>query len=94
MLKVSCRFGPKKRPAEPTPELIDDAAKASILGSLLWLSLKTRPDISWAVSRLASLASKEPEETRRRLKQLMSYLRWTLDFALVYSGSNEGSNLD
>eukprot|EP00971_Amphidinium_carterae_P248241 4928380-Amphidinium_carterae.3 len=65
-------FMPKQKPKEPTTELIDDAALASILCSLLWLSLRTRPDISWAVSRLASLASTEPEETRRRLKQLMS----------------------
>eukprot|EP00971_Amphidinium_carterae_P235281 4668863-Amphidinium_carterae.1 len=61
------------------------AALASIFGSLLWLSLRTRPDISWAVSRLASLAATEPDETRNRLKQLMRYLRWTLDFAMVFS---------
>eukprot|EP00971_Amphidinium_carterae_P333691 6468545-Amphidinium_carterae.1 len=85
---------PKETPNEKTTELIDDAALASILGSLLWLSLRTRPDISWAVSRLDSLASTEPDETRRRLKQLMSYLRWTLDFALVFTGSKEETSLE
>eukprot|EP00971_Amphidinium_carterae_P338248 6475491-Amphidinium_carterae.2 len=83
---------PKKPQQDKEP--IDDAALASILGSLLWLSLRTRPDISWAVSRLASLAATEPDETRSRLKQLMSYLRWTLDFAMVFSGSQEQASLD
>eukprot|EP00971_Amphidinium_carterae_P092937 1839944-Amphidinium_carterae.1 len=39
---------PKKPQQDKEP--VDDAALASILGSLLWLSLRTRPDISWAVS--------------------------------------------
>eukprot|EP00971_Amphidinium_carterae_P283715 5632571-Amphidinium_carterae.3 len=42
----------------------------------------------------AAMAATEPDETRSRLKQLMSYLRWTLDFALVYSGHHEGNTLD
>eukprot|EP00971_Amphidinium_carterae_P099093 1959524-Amphidinium_carterae.1 len=61
---------PVSKPSQDDKEPIDDAALASILGSLLWLSLRTRPDISWAVSR------------------------WTLDFALVYSGHHEGNTLD
>eukprot|EP00971_Amphidinium_carterae_P195260 3874620-Amphidinium_carterae.1 len=57
---------PTKKPQQDK-EPIDDAALASILGSLLWLSLRTRPDISWAISRLASLAATEPDETRNRI---------------------------
>eukprot|EP00971_Amphidinium_carterae_P252039 5004124-Amphidinium_carterae.1 len=50
---------PKKFQQDKEP--IDDAALASILESLLWLSL--RYDILWAVF-LASLAATEPDETR------------------------------
>eukprot|EP00971_Amphidinium_carterae_P051265 1009339-Amphidinium_carterae.1 len=60
-------FTPTHKPVLTEKEPIDEAALASILGSLLWLSLRTRPDISWAVSRLASLAATEPEETRSTL---------------------------
>ncbi len=56
----------------------------SMVGSLLWLSLRTRPDIAWAVSRIASMASDQPEEARVRIKQVLQHLRWTLDFSLVF----------
>eukprot|EP00971_Amphidinium_carterae_P027039 533101-Amphidinium_carterae.1 len=49
------------KPAETEKEPIDEA---SILASLLWLSLRTCPDISWAVSILASLAPSDPDESR------------------------------
>ncbi len=55
-----------------------------MVGSLLWLSLRTRPDIAWAVSRIATMASDQPEEARVRIKQVLQYLRWTLDFCLVF----------
>eukprot|EP00971_Amphidinium_carterae_P271708 5391512-Amphidinium_carterae.2 len=33
----------------------------SIIGSILWVSIRTRPDISWAVARASSLATKDPK---------------------------------
>ncbi len=56
----------------------------SMVGSLLWLSLRTRPDIAWSVSRIASLAANQPEEARIRIKQVLQYLRWTIDYCLVF----------
>ena len=64
--------------------MVPDATPPSLVGMLLWSSLRTRPDIAWAMGRLASLATENPDEAWRRVKHVMQYLRWTLDFCLVF----------
>ena len=70
-------------------DLSEEATLPSLVGSLLWLSLRTRPDIAWAVSRIASLATEHPLEAWRRVKHVLQYLRWTLDFGMVFTPHND-----
>ena len=53
------------------------------------MSLRTRPDIAWAVSRIAILATEHPTEAWRRLKHVLQYLRWTLDFCMVFTPNTD-----
>ena len=68
---------PDQDPLEHTPIL-------RLVGVLLWVSLRTRPDISWAVARITRLASSDEPRARVCVKHVAQYLKWTLHFALFY----------
>ena len=68
---------PDQDPLEHTPIL-------RLVGVLLWVSLRTRPDISWAVPRITRLASSDESRARVCVKHVAQYLKWTLHFALFY----------
>ena len=68
---------PDQDPLEHTPIL-------RLVGVLLWVSLRTRPDISWAVARITRLASSDESRARVCVKHVAQYLKWTLHFAFFY----------
>ena len=55
-----------------------------LVGVLPWVSLRTRPDIAWAVARIARLVSSDEARARVCVRHVAQYLRWTLHFALFY----------
>ena len=55
-------------------------------GSLLWLVIRTRPDLAWAYSRVASLITRAPKAAYDRMKQLFRYVAYTGTMALKYVG--------
>lgn len=83
----------------PTPVLIEDpvANKLSetllahplqkIVGMLLWLSVMTRPDIAYAVAKLAQEVSKPTPASYSRAARILRYLRGTKDVGI--SNSNK-----
>jgi hypothetical protein len=63
----------------------------SIIGSLLYLMLGTRPDIAFAVTKMAQFASNPSEEHLKRLMYIGRYLVGTQDYTLTYKGhDNQG----
>eukprot|EP00971_Amphidinium_carterae_P266835 5292980-Amphidinium_carterae.2 len=40
----------------------------SVGGSLLWLVIRTRPDLAWAYNRIASLITRYPVAAQSRMK--------------------------
>lgn len=56
----------------------DPTIYRSIVGSLLWASLCTRPDISYAVSKLGSKVSKPSKLGYSIMKKLLRYIKGTL----------------
>ena len=62
-----------------------------VVGSLLWCSNRTRPDIAQAVGSLTRHYSSPTEEHWKAAMDVLLYLRGTIDFGLVYgSGSLVG----
>ena len=55
-----------------------------IVGALLWVSTKTRPDISWALSILAASMARDLSEATNRARHLLQYLSSAPDYGLVY----------
>jgi hypothetical protein len=63
----------------------------SIIGSILYAMLGTRPDIAFAVTRLSCYNSNPNEKHLSYAKYILRYLQGTKDLGLLYDGdSNAG----
>jgi len=58
-----------------------------VIGSLMYLSLTTRPDISVAVNHYSQFQNNASEIQWKGLKRILRYLKGTLDFGLCYKGT-------
>lgn len=63
----------------------DQEMYQSAIGSLMYLSVCTRPDIAYAVSSLARFTSKPTKEHWTALKRLLRYLKGTLTHGILYT---------
>ena len=59
----------------------------SMLGALLYLSMNTRPDISYAVGLLSRFGSKPTKVTCILMVYLLQYRRGTVEMSIRFSGS-------
>ena len=71
----------------PSDELVRLAQKAA--GELLWLSTRTRPDLSFAVCHVCSSATKRPEAALKLADLARKYLAGTRTLGLTYVGVSE-----
>ena len=63
----------------------DLAVCQSLLGELIWLACRTRPDIAYAVSRLAGLMTRNATAVKALAHHLLGYVIGTADLALRYT---------
>jgi hypothetical protein len=57
-----------------------------MIGSLMYLASATRPDISFAVSKLSRFTSNSGDDHWRALERVMHYLVGTMEYGIHYSG--------
>ena len=75
-------------PKENTnPDLV--RSYQSAIGSLMYIMLGTRPDLAFAVGKLASFASNPSPEHQRAISHMFCYLNKTKDLSLRYQYSEE-----
>ena len=55
-----------------------------VLGKCMWLSTSTRPDITFAVNKIARFASKPTEDHYNALVHLVRYIKGTVDPGLRF----------
>ena len=64
---------------------VDEILRAQkIAGSLIWLSTRTRPDITYAQSRISSMATKAPRRAFLEGMRVSRYLNGTKDLGLQF----------
>jgi hypothetical protein len=64
----------------------DQLRYSQIIGSLMYLACATRPDISFAVSKLSRFVS-NPEDTHwHALERVLCYLKGTMSYDIHYTG--------
>ena len=98
MEKVLSRFGfsdyhPAPTPYDPSVLLRknrriarDQLTYSQIIGSLMYLASATRPDISYAVSKLSRFVSNLGDDHWRALERVLCYLKGTMTYGIHYTG--------
>jgi hypothetical protein len=69
----------------PEKETFDTDLYRSAVGSLLYLSTKTRPDITYAVSNVAKFCDAPNVQHWNAVKRIFRYLRGTTQYGLLYN---------
>ena len=77
--------GSKLTKATDDDDSVDQQKYQSAIGSLMYLSVSTRPDISYTVSCLARFSAKPTREHWTALKRLLRYLKGTLKHGILYT---------
>ena len=80
--------GTKLTKAKEGDEIFDIELYQSAVGSLQYLSMMTRPDITFAVSNVAKYCSKPTQEHWVAVKRIFRYLNGTPDYGLLYNSGN------
>ena len=77
--------GTKLEKATSEEGSIDQQLYQSAVGSLMYLSVSTRPDIAFAVGSLARFSTKPTKVHWTALKRVFRYLRGTINLGILYS---------
>ena len=71
--------------ASEEDECVDQKCYQSAVGSLLYLSTATRPDITYAVSNVAKFSANPTKQHWIAVKRIFRYLKGTLNYGLLFS---------
>lgn len=80
---------------EPNPEAAESNRSntyASLIGSLQYLATATRPDIAYAVNRLASYTANPTLTHYSAAKRVLRYLKGTKDYRIKYYANSTQNN--
>ena len=77
---------PVNTPSDPGSKLVKKTAEMYLaaVGSLLYLSTKTRPDIAFAVGNVSRLCSEPSQLHWSAVKRILRYLKGSQDLGLLY----------
>lgn len=70
-------------------EEISNVSYASVVGSLMYTIVCTRPDIAQAVGDLSKFMSNPGKDHWNFVKMVLRYLQGTFDYYLVYHGTDD-----
>ena len=78
----------KLRKAQEEEELANKELYQSAVGSILYVSTRTRPDISYAIGSCARFSANPTKCHWTAVKRIMRYLKGTFNFGLLYNATN------
>ena len=89
---------PRRTPSElkldfDDNEPVNSSKYREVIGSLIYAMTCTRPDLSYIVTRLSQYLEKPCKSHWVGAKQVLRYLKGTLDYGLVYRKCSEGLKL-
>ena len=58
-----------------------------VIGELVWITARSRPDLAFTVSKLASLITKSPMQVVQLVKPVWYYLAATMDQGLIFQNA-------
>ena len=92
--KIPMLKDPEVRDVElpPAPDQLREAQR--IVGELVWLSARSRPDLIYCVAKMSSLVSRDPEQVIQLADQVWGYLAGTYRQGLRYQEGPGTSHLN
>ena len=90
-IRTPVDIGNKLVKADTNSEMIDPVLYQSAVGSLLYLSTKTRPDIAYAVNSVARFSSQPTKQHWVAIKRIFRYLKGTTRLGLLYKKDDSKS---
>lgn len=81
-------YQPKAIPSEEEELIMSTIPYQEVLGALLFISTRTRPDISTAVSMLGTFSSAPQLTHWKAMKHLLHYISYTKVYGLHIRGEN------
>lgn len=88
--KLSAAFCPIDAPAK---RLMSSIPYESAVGSIMYLMLRTRPDIAYVVGKVSRYMSNPKREHWEAIKWIMRYIKASLDTGLLFD-ADYGRDLD
>ena len=79
-------YNPAPNPKTTTPQL--HSHYQSVIGSLLYIMLGTRPDIAFSVIKMSQFSSNPSEEHLQKALYIVRYLLGTKDLCITYDGAS------
>ncbi|CAL1145464.1 unnamed protein product [Cladocopium goreaui] len=70
---------------EKTPMAVKEAQR--VIGELAWITARSRPDLAFTVSKLASLITKSPMQVVQLVKPVWYHLAATMDQGLIFQNN-------
>ena len=84
-------FGQNFMSSDPQDIAVDDVRKyKSLVMSIFYVAKRTRPDILFAISYLATRCSEPTQNDFDKAKRILSYLKSTIDMKLTHKCDNKG----
>ena len=78
-----------EEPPDDADQLVQIRSAQKFIGELNWISQRTRPDITYSISKAASLALSEPRRAVLICKKILRYLSSTRSLAIHFPSSAE-----
>ena len=90
--RVATPYSKEAETLEPRPS--SDISRIryaqALVGEILWLATRSRPDLAFGTSRVGQLITKDTEQAISRAEDMLRYLRHTADYELNYGKPGEG----
>ena len=86
-------FSVKLKKCDGISKNVDPGLYQSLIESLLYASITTRPDISYVVGMISKFNSHPSEAHMTAAKRVLQYLKGTADLAFKYQKSEKGDTL-
>ena len=92
--KIPMSMDPEARQDPPNHNLETTREAQRVVGELVWVSTRTRPDLSFSIAKLASLITRDPQRVLDVVPEVWQYLANTIDQGLEFRNSPDETQLN
>jgi hypothetical protein len=92
--KIPMMSEPETREEPPNRDLATIREAQRVVGELVWIATRTRPDLAFTITKLASLITKDPQQVLDLTKHVWCYLAATADHGLQFCNAPDEKQLN